>query len=102
MTAAVMLDLSPGAGLLLDEVEWTVESFAAESGRVVLTGDGQRLHATVRMLVNHPRCRPLHGPGAGAVPDRGGQPTGLDDLTSQQREQVQLRVAHLLEVETGF
>src|SRR6266581_7695769 len=32
----------------------------------------------------------------------GGQPPVLDDLTDYQREVVRLRVAHLLEAETGF
>jgi hypothetical protein len=100
LSAAAMLDLTPGARLVLDDVEWTVESFAAHHGRVVLGSGGQQLHATVRMLVNHPRCRPLSG--AGAVGGPGGQPVGLDDLTDQQRQLVHLRVAHLLEVETGF
>jgi hypothetical protein len=96
-----MLDLTPGARLLLDEVEWTVESFAAPYGRVVLGGGGRQMHMTVRTLVNHPRCRPLPRPGA-VVGDRRGQPVELEDLTEQQRQQVLLRVAHLLEAETGF
>jgi hypothetical protein len=98
--AAAMLDLTPGARLLLDEVEWTVESFAAPYGRVVLGGAGRQMHVTVRTLVNHPCCRPL--PGAAATRDTAGQPVGLYDLTEQQRQQVLLRVAHLLEAEPGF
>jgi hypothetical protein len=97
---AGMLDLSTGAKLRLDGVEWTVESFAAQYGRVVLNRGGQQLHMTVRTLVHHPDCRPL--PGGQPSGQTGRQPAGLDDLTGQQREQLQLRVAHLLEAETGF
>ncbi|MFG3602642.1 COG3415 family protein [Micromonospora chersina] len=98
--SAAVLDLTPGARLALDGVEWTVESFAPQHGRVVLDRSGERLHATVRMLVNHPRCRSLpQGQPAG---EQGRQPVMLDDLTSEQRHRLQLRVAHLLETETGF
>ena len=38
-----------------------------------------------------------------AAPARpAGQPPVLDDLTDYQRQVVRLRVAHLLEAETGF
>ncbi|CAL9362376.1 hypothetical protein SUDANB105_00693 [Streptomyces sp. enrichment culture] len=36
MTAAAVLDLSPGAGLVLDGTEWTVERREPHLGRVQL------------------------------------------------------------------
>ncbi len=42
-------------------------------------------------------------PGAVLLPvDRDRQPAGLEDLPAVRREQLGLRVAHLLEMETGF
>src|SRR5207237_789452 len=56
---APMLDLTPGAALVLDGVEWTVESFAAHYGRVVLRRDGaDDLQISVRALLHNPDCRP--------------------------------------------
>jgi hypothetical protein len=48
-------DLTPGARLSLDGVEWTVTEFAPQYGRVVLgTDDGEQLTTTVRDLLNRP------------------------------------------------
>lgn len=97
---AVVLDLTPGAGLQHGGEQWTVESFAAPSGRVVLSGGGQRVHTTVRALVNDPGWRAMPGGPPAGRGDR--QPPGLDDLTDEQRQRVHLRVAHVLEAETGY
>jgi hypothetical protein len=45
-----MMDLSVGAGVAVDGVEWTVELFEPHCGRVLLVGtDGTRLPTTVRL-----------------------------------------------------
>jgi len=97
------LDLTPGRGLVLEGVAWWVESVEPQYGRVVLRGpDGARQPATVRWLVNHPDCRPSGGSAGLLLTARVRQPPVVDDLTPTQQEQVRLRVAHLLEAETGF
>ena len=98
---AGLLDLSAGSALLLAGTEWTVSSIAAQHGRVLLSSGGEERWRSIRWLVHHPDCRPV--PGDAAEPARpAGQPPVLDDLTDYQREVVRLRVAHLLEAETGF
>ncbi|WP_035791362.1 DDE-type integrase/transposase/recombinase [Kitasatospora mediocidica] len=102
MTAAVPLDLSVGAELVLDEAEWRVERREPHTGRVHLVGlDGGRQCVTFRFLANHPRCRAssrtaAHGAG------RGRQPKNVNDLTPGRLRLAELRLAHLLEVSTGF
>ena len=97
------LDLSAGAQLVLNGQEWDVASFLPHLGRVHLRNtQGQELATTVRVLINHPDCRPI--PGTGELPayDRGRQPARLDDLTDHQRHIVAVRYAHLMEAETGY
>jgi hypothetical protein len=97
------LDLSEGSRLVLEGVEWTVEELNPQVGRVLLQRpDGQRLSTTIRVLVNHPDCRPSTNTTTLPALSRGRQPAGLDDLTDHQRELVQMRYAHLMEVETGY
>jgi hypothetical protein len=92
--------LSAGARLMLDGAEWEVEECLPQSGRVVLRGaDGQRRPATIRTLVNDPGLRPVPVPAAAGP---AGREVVLEDLTGAQREQLHLRVAHVLEAETGF
>ncbi|MFC9915723.1 transposase [Streptomyces sp. NPDC127197] len=102
MRAAAVLDLSPGAVLVLDGAQWTVEHREPELGRVQLVGeDGNRQRVSFRFLANHPGCRPASTTAARGA-DRGRQPKTLRDLEPGQREIAALRLAHLLEVETGF
>ncbi|HTQ89570.1 MAG TPA: hypothetical protein VMK84_08755 [Streptosporangiaceae bacterium] len=99
---AGLLDLSAGSALLLGGREWTVASVEPEYGRVLLRAGGEERRRSIRWLAHHPDCRPVPGDDA-AVPARPpGQPPVLEDLTDYQREVVRLRVAHLLEAETGF
>src|SRR6266571_1181927 len=99
----VLVDLAPGAALVLDGAEWVVERAEPQYGRAVLVSTGgQRLPVTFRFLVNHPGCRPSSRTSAARAADGGRQPASLSDLTTRQREWVSLRVAHLLEAETGF
>ena len=99
---AGLLELSAGSGLLLGGTEWTVAAIEAQHGRVLLRSGGEERWRSIRWLARHPDCRAVPDDG-GAVPARRpGQPPVLDDLTDYQREVVRMRVAHLLEAETGF
>lgn len=102
MRAARVLDLSPGAALVLDGTQWTVERREPELGRVHLVrDDGTRQPMSFRFLVNHPNCRPSSTTAARGA-DRGRQPKTQADLEPGRREIAACRLAHLLEVETGF
>jgi hypothetical protein len=101
-TANVALDLSPGAGVVLDGAEWIVERTEPQFGRAVLvSAGGDRMPVSFRFLASHPGCRQSTRT-VGLAADRGRQPATVADLTARQRELVALRVAHLLEVETGY
>jgi hypothetical protein len=98
---AGLLELSAGSVLRLDGTEWTVSSIEAQHGRVLLSAGGDEVWRSIRWLVHHPGCQAV--PDEAAEPAKpAGQPPTLDDLTGYQREVVRLRVAHLLEAETGF
>jgi hypothetical protein len=98
---AGLLELSAGSALLLAGTEWTVAAIEPQHGRVLLSAGGEKRWRSIRWLVHHPGCRPV--PADAAEPAwPAGQPPVLDDLTGYQREVVRLRVAHLLEAETGF
>ncbi|MDJ0384068.1 transposase [Streptomyces sp. G-G2] len=102
MSPPLVLDLAPGAGLVLDGVEWTVERHEPHLGRVVVVDPaGARQQLTFRFLVNHPACRPSSRTAADG-PDRGRQSASVADLPPGRLELVRLRMAHLLEVGTGF
>jgi len=95
------LDLSPGAGVVLDGTPWTVASFEPQFGRVLLRGDGGQVRQySVRHLLHDPGCRPA----AAFAPtsQRGRQPATLADLSERQQHLVKLRYAHVQEAETGF
>jgi hypothetical protein len=98
-----LLDLSPGAAVIVDGGEWVVESLAPQYGHVSLQrGDGQRLGTTVRaLLLGGSGGRPAVS-AAPVAPSVGRQPVGLSDLTADQRELALLRFAHVQEVETGY
>ena len=98
---AGLLELSAGSALLLAGTEWTVAAIEAQHGRVLLSAGGEERWRSIRWLVHHPDCQPV--PDDAAERARlAGQPPVLDDLTDYQRQVVRLRVAHLLEAETGF
>ncbi len=99
---AGLLELSAGSALLLGGREWTVASVEPQYGRVLLRSGGEEQRRSIRWLAHHPDCRPVLDDDA-AVPARPpGSRLALGDLTDYQREVVRLRVAHLLEAETGF
>ena len=54
----VALDLSPGAGVVLDGAEWIVERTEPQYGRAVLvSAGGDRMPVSFRFLISHPSCR---------------------------------------------
>ncbi|MFF0656082.1 hypothetical protein [Micromonospora tulbaghiae] len=88
---------------MLDGTEWVVERAEPHHGRVVLlSAAGRRMPVSLRFLVGNPGCRQSSRSPLLPAADRGRQPAVLGDLSQRQREWVALRVAHLLEVETGF
>jgi hypothetical protein len=100
---AGLLELSAGSEFLLAGTQWTVAAIEAQHGRVLLRSGGEERWRSIRWLSHHPDCRPVPDDDAGAPsPSAGRQPPVLDDLTGLQRQVVWLRVAHLLEAETGF
>ncbi len=99
---AGVLDLAPGAVLVLDGVEWTVERHEPQLGRVQLAGiDGARQQVSFRFLSSHPSCWPSSRTAADGA-GRGRQPKTVKDLTKGRRDLAELRMAHLQEVATGF
>lgn len=95
------LDLSLGAALVLDGREWVVERREPHTGHVHLVdGGGARQCVTFRYLAHYSGCRPSSRTMQGA--DRGRQPKGVKDLKSERLRLVELRYAHLMEVEEGY
>jgi hypothetical protein len=102
MTGGAVLDLSEGAGLVLDGQEWTVERREPHLGRVQLVAaDGTRRQVSFRFLSASPECRASSRTAASGA-DRGRQPRTARDLDPARLQLARLRMAHLLEVETGF
>ncbi|MGI8311741.1 hypothetical protein [Saccharopolyspora hattusasensis] len=98
---AGLLELSVGSVLRLDGVEWTVAAIEAQYGRVLLGAGEDERWRSIRWLSHHRDCQSVPAETEqGVGPVR--QPASMDDLTDYQREVVRLRVAHLLETETGF
>lgn len=102
MTGGAVLDLSPGASLVLDGREWAVERREPHLGRVQLVaGDGTRRRVSFRFLAASAECRASSRTAASGA-GRGRQPKTAGDLDPTRLELARLRMAHLLEVETGF
>jgi len=107
VSTALVLDLIEGCELVMNGQPWRVERLEPYWGKVVLrpAGDpgGQVRQATIAALMHHRDCRVStrsmpEVPAAG----RGRQPATRKDLSEQQRQLLELRLAHLLEAETGF
>jgi hypothetical protein len=100
--AEALLELAAGVVVVLDGREWMVERREPHLGRVhLVSGDGTREQVSLRFLACHPDCWPSSRTaveGAG----RGRQPKVAGDLPPGRREVAELRMAHLLEVATGF
>ncbi|MEE4545766.1 transposase [Streptomyces sp. V4-01] len=102
MMGAAALDLSPGAGVVLDEVEWLVERQEPHLGRVHLVrSDGDRQRVSFRFLVNHPKCRSSSRTAAEGA-NRGRQAASWSDVKPEKRPLMEQRFAHLMEVNCGF
>ncbi|KIF05157.1 hypothetical protein PL81_14715 [Streptomyces sp. RSD-27] len=92
MIASAVLDLFPGAGLVLDGTEWTVERREPHLGRVQLVkDDGTREQVTIGFLINHPQCRPSSRTSAVGA-DRGRQRRASEDLKAGRLELTELRM----------
>ncbi|WUA12813.1 hypothetical protein OG225_43355 (plasmid) [Nocardia sp. NBC_01377] len=63
---------------------------------------GRRMSASFGSLMRHRDCRNSSRTTALVASARGRQEPSLADLTDHQRDLVMLRMAHLLEVETGY
>jgi hypothetical protein len=102
VSAAALLDLSEGRELVLDGTPWTVRAFQPHRGHIELVGaNGAEQSTSVRALMNHRDCRqPARLDPSPSGPGR--QAKTLDDLTKQQRKIIELRLAHVLEAETGY
>jgi transposase InsO family protein len=97
-----LLELTAGMMVVLDGREWTVERREPHLGRVHLaSGDGTRQQVSLRFLACHPDCWPSSRTAAAGA-GRGRQPKVPGDLKPRRRELAELRMAHLLEVATGF
>jgi len=97
-----VLDLSPGAVVVLDGRQWTVERRAPHLGQIMLIdSDGKRQQVTFKFLLTHPRCFTSSLTAATGA-NRGRQEASADDLHPGKRELAALRMAHVLEVRTGF
>jgi len=102
MMGAAALDLSHGAGVVLDEVQWLVERQEPHLGRVHLVGlDGERQQVSFRFLVNHPNCWSTSRPDAEGA-NRGRQAAMWSDVKPEKRPLMDQRFAHLMEVNCGF
>src|SRR5260370_28411477 len=107
MSTAMVLDLSEGCELVMNGESWQVERLEPYWGRVMLrpAGEpgGQMRQTTIAALMRHRDCR-VSSRSASRIPaaGRGRQPATWKDLTGQQQRLLELRLAHLLEVGTGF
>lgn len=105
MSAAMVLELSEGCELVIDGEPWLVEKLEPYWGSVTLrsggSAGGRRRQARIATLMRHRDCR-VSSRSSSRASGRGRQPATWKDLTGQQRRLVELRLAHLLEAETGF
>lgn len=98
------VQLALGTFLVIDGLEWRIDVLEAHVGKVVLARPGgEPLEMSIGALMNHPDCA-VSTRSQLALPaaDRGRQPKGVEDLTDWQFTVAELRLAHLLEAETGY
>jgi hypothetical protein len=105
MSAAMVLELSEGCELVIDGEPWRVEKLEPYWGSVTLRSDdgdgGRQRQTSIAALMRHRDCR-VSSRSSPRAAGRGRQLASWKDLTGQQQELVELRLAHLLEAETGF
>jgi hypothetical protein len=96
------LDLSPGAAVVLDGRQWTIQGRVPHLGQVLLADpDGKRQAVTFQFLLKHPNCYTSSRTAATGA-DRGRQEALHEDLEPGKRELARLRMSHVLEMRTGF
>ncbi len=101
MTRTATLLLAPGTTVVLDGLEWAVESVQPQYGRVLLRrGSGERRDASMRTLVS--QAEGWASSGVEQTPGPGRQPAMLADLPPHRQELVRARFAHVQETETGY
>jgi hypothetical protein len=100
-----MLELSEGCELVIDGEPWMVEKLEPYWGSVTLRSadgpGGRRKKTRLAVLMRHRDCR-ASSSSSPRSSGRGRQPATWKDLTRGQQDLVELRLAHLLEAETGF
>jgi len=98
-----LLRLAVGVVLRFDGLDWTVEEIQGDRSRLVLRPEGgQREYRTIAWVMRHPECRIVHTPAQDTRVGQVGQPPTWGDLTGDQQNRVRLRIAHVLEADTGF
>lgn len=69
---ARLLDLAAGAAVLVGGIEWTIQAFEPQRGRLTLAGpDGLAETRSISWLINHPDVRasaPLRTAGTAIQP----------------------------------
>ncbi len=103
----MVLDLFEGCELVMNGESWQVERLEPYWGKVALRPGGDPVgplrQTTISALMRHRDCRvSTRSAPRIAAAGRGRQPATWKDLTGQQQRLLELRLAHLLEVETGF
>jgi len=105
MSTAMVLELSEGCELVIDGEPWRVEKLEPYWGSVTLRSDdgdgGRQRQTSIAALMRHRDCR-VSSRSSPRAAGRGRQLASWKDLTGQQQGLVELRLAHLLEAETGF
>ncbi|MEV0372172.1 transposase [Streptomyces sp. NPDC050636] len=97
-----LLALAPGGQLMLNGIEWTVESVEPQRGQLRLVDDNGRAETrSIRWLMHHPDARAVRVTPSGRSA-RLGQPRSLEDLKEDQVTRARIRAEHLLETVTGF
>ncbi|MGW0885686.1 hypothetical protein [Streptomyces sp. NPDC002671] len=98
-TGGRLRDLAIGGRLLLNGVEWRVESIEPQLGRFRLFHkDGRREERTIRWLIHHPDVRQVGGRQERVAR----QPRSRADLTETRLKQAMIRTEHVREAATGF
>lgn len=95
--------LTSGAQVVLNGVDWTVESMEPQFGRLRLADSQGRVESrSIRWLINHPDARVSKPNPEETGGERGCQPVAFADLTAEQQKQARVRAEHVLEAATGF
>ncbi|MFE7521483.1 hypothetical protein [Streptomyces halstedii] len=98
-----LMRVPPGRRIVLNGVEWTIESVEAHLGRVMLADGAGGVEArSFRWLINHPDLRVLRDAERESRSGPPRQPGSLADLTPNQLERARIRSEHVRERFPGF